>query len=96
MLQPLRSCAEARLLGHVQRGASHPLPGLVNQVRELPWEEMIVDQVAKSKSVGERVFKEDHGGISREREAFLVGRYYLLSNSKQEPRCNEHQFCECN
>ena len=36
----------------------------MNQVRESPWEEMMVDQVAKSKSVGERVFKEHLGGIS--------------------------------
>ena len=47
-----------------EAGASHPLPRLVNQVRELPWEDMMVDQVAKSKSVGERVFKEHLGGIS--------------------------------
>ena len=41
----------------------HPLR-LVNQVRKLPLEEVMVDQGPRGKSVGERVFKEDRGGIS--------------------------------
>lgn len=56
----------------------------------------MVDQVAKKVSVGERVFKEHLGGTSGLGKEKLSWKILPFVTLKQEPKCNEHQFCECN